>query len=256
MNIISVFIQKGGVGKTTLSFNMAKILAQKGYNVLAIDNDAQMNLSASFTDHISHEYTSMDIFEESGQVRFLNIEKNLDIIPSHSRLSRLEKTLSAVDLGVLSKNIKKYNKYDFVIIDCPPSLGNLSIASLMASDYVLIPFECSLYCYQGLTELMTTINKVQSSGLNSNLKNLGMVINKHEKTIISDEILTELKREFGDLVFKQKISKSVKLIESPAVKQSIVEYDSKHKVSIQVTAFIDEILDKIKLNNSKEKKSA
>jgi chromosome partitioning protein len=147
---------------------------------------------------------------------------------------------------MFKSNINRLNDhFDFIFIDCPPNLGNLATAALMSSKYVLIPFEAALFCYQGLSELINTINKTVASGTNAELEILGLVINKFESTIISNEIKDSLIAEFKDKVFNTFISKSTKIIESQAMNQSIVDYAPSHKVSHQFKELIDELLERV-----------
>ena len=161
-------------------------------------------------------------------------------------LYRTEKNAEISDINMFKKNIKEYSSYfDFIFIDCPPNFGNISTASLMSSDYVLIPFEASLFCYQGLSELINTIDKTISSGTNEDLQILGLIINKLERTIISNEIINALEAEFKDKIFNTVINKSTKIVEAQASNVSIVDYVPKHKSAIQFKNLINEFLDKL-----------
>ncbi len=243
--VISMFIQKGGVGKTTLAFNIGKELSKK-YKVLLVENDAQGNLTAAITQHLYNDNTPYDLYESIfDPVTIQNLD-DISYIPSNNMLYRLEKNLEISDLNMFKKNIESLKQqYDFIIIDCPPNLGNLSTGALMSSDYVLIPFEASLFCYQGLSELINTIDKTISSGTNENLKILGLIINKLESTIISNEIRTALENEFKEKVFKTIVSKSTKVVEAQAMHKSIVDYAPSHKVANQFVSLVDELLERV-----------
>lgn len=243
--IISMFIQKGGVGKTTLTFNLGLELS-KNYKVLLIDNDAQRNLTTAITQEHDFKYTTYDLYSEQIAIDKISKSGNLYYIPSSNMLYRTEKNAEISDLNMFKKNLKEYSKkFDFIFIDCPPNLGNISTASLMSSDYVLIPFEASLFCYQGLSELINTIDKTITSGTNEDLQILGLIVNKLESTIISNEIRSALEAEFKDKVFDTVISKSTKIVEAQASNVSIVDYDLKHKVSRQFKNLITEFLEKV-----------
>jgi len=243
--IISMFIQKGGVGKTTLTFNLGIELSKK-HKVLLIDNDAQRNLTTAITQEHEFKYTTYDLYSEHVVIDKIYRTSGLYFMPSSNMLYRTEKNAEISDLNMFKKNIKELAKnFDFIFIDCPPNLGNISTASLMSSDYVLIPFEASLFCYQGLSELINTIDKTIASGTNEDLQILGLIINKLESTIISNEIRSALEAEFKDKVFSTVISKSTKIVEAQASNISIVDYEPKHKVSRQFKCLVTEFLDKI-----------
>ena len=245
-HIVSVFVQKGGVGKTTITFNVGLELA-KTSKVLLIDNDAQKNLTAALTQSNDFQLTTEDLYDDVIEITAIPKIDNLYFVPSSKNLYKSEKNLEISDLNMFRKNLEKLKtSFDYIFIDCPPNLGNLSTASLIASDYILIPFEAGLFCYQGLSELVNTINKTITSGTNPNLKILGLVINKFESTIISNEIKDSLISEFKDKVFKTLITKSTKIIESQASNKSIIDYDPSHKVSLQFRDLIQEIKDRLR----------
>ena len=246
MSIIAVNNQKGGVGKTTIAFNLLKGLAERGYQVLAIDNDPQGNLTSAFLeDPTELKADILDIYQNTANVEPEKISDNLYLIGSTIHLAKT----SDSDFDIifrLKEGIEGLNKdFDFIFIDCLPSFGYLNMAALNASNYVLIPVKPAPFALAGIKDLFDTIDKVKNR-LNQGLKVLGIILNLVEgrKTTIGDELEGVLRETYKSLVLKTRIGKSVKLEESPAFGQSIMEYDPKGKQTAQFNKLLDEFLDR------------
>ena len=246
MSIIAVNNQKGGVGKTTIAFNLLKGLAERGYQVLAIDNDPQGNLTSAFLeDPTELKADILDIYQNTANVEPEKISDNLYLIGSTIHLAKP----SDSDFDIifrLKEGIEGLNKdFDFIFIDCLPSFGYLNMAALNASNYVLIPVKPAPFALAGIKDLFDTIDKVKNR-LNQGLKVLGIILNLVEgrKTTIGDELEGVLRETYKSLVLKTRIGKSVKLEESPAFGQSIMEYDPKGKQTVQFNKLLDEFLDR------------
>lgn len=234
--VVSIFNQKGGVGKTTTNINLSTCISQLGYKVLVIDADPQGNTTSGFgIDEKDLKYTLYD-----GLVNNVNTENlvvksrfsNLDIIPSNPDLSACEIELTSVEERELKlKNIVNpiLKEYDFVFIDCPPSLGLISINALAASNSVLIPIQCEYYALEGVSQLMNTVNLVKR-GLNNNLGIEGIVLTMYDgRTNLSLQVVDEVCRYFGENVYKTIIPRNVRLAEAPSHGMTILEYDIKSK---------------------------
>ena len=245
MKIVSINNQKGGVGKTTLSFNLIKGLAAAGYRTLAIDNDPQGNLTSCFLENeLSLTANVMDIY--SGQiVKPHNISEGLDLIGADINLARVAEQDFEIIFKLKEGIVPLIKNYDFAIIDCLPSLGYLSTAALNASDLVLIPTKPTQFGLSGMTDLLSIIEKTKSR-LNGNLNLLGIVLNLVENTVICKEFQAVLRKAYGEKVFETEINKSVKIEESPTVNQSIVEYEPQSKSAAQFKAFTAEFINKVK----------
>ena len=246
MSIIAVNNQKGGVGKTTIAFNLLKGLAERGYQVLAIDNDPQGNLTSAFLeDPTELKADILDIYQNTANVEPEKISDNLYLIGSTIHLAKT----SDSDFDIifrLKEGIEGLNKdFDFIFIDCLPSFGYLNMAALNASNYVLIPVKPAPFALAGIKDLFDTIDKVKNR-LNQDLRVLGIILNLVEgrKTTIGDELEGVLRETYKSLVLKTRIGKSVKLEESPAFGQSIMEYDPKGKQTAQFNKLLDEFLDR------------
>jgi len=244
MAIITVNNQKGGVGKTTITFNLCKGLEERGYKVLAVDNDPQGNLTSAFLeDPTQLKADILNIYQNNVEVQPEQLSEKLFLIGSTIHLAKTADN----DFDIifrLKEGIEAFNKeFDFVLIDCLPSFGYLNMASLNASDYVLIPVKPAPFALAGIKDLFDTIDKAKNR-LNQNLKVLGIILNLVEgrKTTIGDELERVLRDTYNDMVFSTCINKGVKLEESPAFNQSIMEYDSKGKQAIQFNQFLDEFL--------------
>lgn len=231
--VISVVNQKGGVGKTTTSVNLAAYVAHFGYKTLLIDLDPQGNASSSFALDIYND-TELSVYElliENVRVRDVLLKTNmpsLKVIPSNINLAgasvelvnlkdrefRLDKKLKAV-----------VDKYDYILIDCPPSLGLLTINSLVASDYVLIPVQAEYYALEGLGQLMNTIKLVQNY-LKPELEVLGAVLTMYDKrNRLCRDIRYDLEDNFPYNVLETVIPRNVRLSEAPSYGQTILDYD-------------------------------
>lgn len=224
--IFAISNHKGGVGKTTTTVNLAAGLAKMGRNVLVIDLDAQANLSQSFgvRDHEPNMYNALK--GQCAMPEFPIIE-NLYLSPSHLNLSAAELELS-MEPGrenLLKGLLKKLtNPYDYIFIDCPPSLGLLTVNALNASDYVLIPLQAQFLASQGLAKLMEIVGKVQER-LNSGLSHGGIIITMYKKnTILSRDVLEFTNSRFGDMVFRTKIRDNISIAEAPASGMDIFRY--------------------------------
>lgn len=250
---IAVINQKGGVGKTTIAFNLAWILANKlKKKVLAIDNDPQGNLTFSF---LKNDKTSsgniMSAYDES-PIEPVNISKNLEILPADVNLASVAERPFPVIFNLKQglsglKQSRATSPYDFTIIDCLPSFGHLSLAALVAAEYVLIPVKPSPYALSGMQELIKTIRKVKQN-LNPSLKILGIVINQVEgrKTILQQDIQDELRSTYQALILNSVIKKRIKIEESPIFQKSIISYYSKLKEGEEFVRLAKEILQRIK----------
>ena len=254
--IISITNQKGGVGKTTVSFNLAKGLAKRGKKVLAIDNDPQGNLTTSFLGEPKDlEADVLNIYNADFDFKPQQLSKNLDFIGATIKLAEIADKVNMY-LPLLMKQYLKGEEeeghnaiadpYDFVIIDCLPSFGPLNVASLIASDYVLVPTKPAPYAIDGLVSLFKNIVMLKKHKFNTSLQVAGIIINLIENTTIHKELSDKLKEQYKDLVFDCVISKGTKLEESPYYGESVMEYAPKTKQADQFNQFIRELLRRVK----------
>jgi chromosome partitioning protein len=255
MVTIAVANQKGGVGKTTIAFNLAQILAvQYRKNILAVDNDPQANLTSSFLEkpieskaNVITAYGKEPLMPQqiSRSIKLLGSDTNLAAVAERdfSVIFRLKESLKTLQTDLDSKD------FDFIIIDCLPSFGHLHLAALNAADYVLIPVKPAPYALAGMKDLFDTIRKAKKY-FNENLKILGIIINQADgrKPIIEREMEKVLREAYGELVFKTKINKRVKLEESPAFQQSITQYSPKGPAAKEFEALTAEILQRLNPN--------
>ncbi len=247
---IAIFNQKGGVGKTTTNINLAACLAKKGKKILVLDIDPQGNTTSglgiekkalkrsSYDLMIEDDINAEDVILKTGV-------DNLDIIPANVSLSGAE-----VELAIIrgrEKRLKKAlnqvkEKYDFIFIDCPPSLGLLTINSLTAVDSVLIPIQCEFYALEGVAQLMNTIEIVRKN-LNEKLYVQGVILSMFDgRTNLSVQVVEEVKKYFREKVYKTVIPRNVRLAEAPSYGLPIIEYDPKSKGAEAYREFADEFL--------------
>lgn len=230
--IIAVTNQKGGVGKTTTSVNLAASLGFKGKKVLLIDCDPQSNASSGVgVTRGTYELSIYDCLADSSKVKEAIIDtgfKNLFLIPSASSLSGAEIELAYEDKReFFLKNImdKIKNDYDFIIIDSPPALGMLTINILTATDTVLIPIQCEYYALEGLSQLIQSIRTVKKS-LNPDIDIEGVLATMYDgRTNLSIQVLDEVKKYFPQKVYSTVIPRNVRLSEAPSFGEPIISYD-------------------------------
>lgn len=249
---LAVANKKGGVGKTTIAFNLAQILAERnGTKVLAIDNDPQGNLTSSFLENPAQlKGNILNAYEEK-PLEPERISKSLDFLGSNITLApvaerdfqiifRLRESLEQL------QGPDSLKAYDYVIIDCLPSFGHLHLAALNAADYVVVPVKPSPYALAGMKDLFDTIERVKKY-FNPNIKVLGIVINQVDgrKLVMEREMEEALRETYGDLVLKSRIGKRIKVEESPAFQKAITEYNSEGPAAKEFKALTDELLQRI-----------
>lgn len=249
--IYSMFNQKGGVGKTTSCANLCAAVAMKGKKVLAVDFDAQSNLTSGLD--INKKTLKSNIYhvlmretEAKDAIVHTSIE-NLDILPATIDLAGAEVEMANVpQREIVLKNMLMPVKdmYDYIIIDCPPSLGLLSINSLAASDGVLIPIQCEYYALEGVSQLINTVNLVKKS-LNANLEIAGVMLTMYDaRTNLSSQIVQEVRNYFAGKVFDSIIPRNVRLAEAPSYGMTIMQYDKTSKGALAYDALSEEFIRK------------
>ena len=248
--VVSIANQKGGVGKTTTAVNLSAALAKKGRRVLLIDADPQGNATSGLGIDKEIDKSIYDvIINEIGineAVKETNIKK-LKICPSNINLAGAEVEL--VSLMSREHRLKERidevkRQYDYILIDCPPSLGLITLNAFTASDSVLIPVQCEYYALEGLGQLINTINLVRRH-LNKSIEVEGAVLTMFDaRTNLSNQVVTEVKRYFEDRVYKTVIPRNIKLSEAPSYGMPISVYDAKSKGAKCYEKLAKEFLDK------------
>lgn len=247
--VIAIANQKGGVGKTTTAVNLSACLADLGHNVLLLDIDPQGNASSGIG--IDKKMIKTCIYDTLineipvEKVIYKSKQKTLFVIPATIQLAGAEielvPTISReVRLKTVLEPVKK--KFKFIIIDCPPSLGLLTLNALTAADYILIPIQCEYYALEGLGQLVNTINLVKKH-LNGALKIGGVLLTMYDaRTNLSSQVAEEVRNYFGDLVFDSVIPRNVRLSEAPSYGESIIDYDPRSKGAEVYKTLAEEVL--------------
>lgn len=250
--IISFANQKGGVGKTTSAINVAASLGVLGYKVLLIDLDPQgnatsgvgiikKNLKATAFDMLT---TDMSAEEVTVKTRF----ENLSIIPTNTTLARAEFELGETEGGeyIMKKKLENARKeYDYIIIDCPPSLGMLTVNAMTASDGVVIPMQCEFFALEGISQLMFTISRIKTH-YNKELNVTGILITMYNgRLILSMQVLDELRRHYADKIFETTISRNVKLSAAPSHGAPVYYHDKRSKGANEYMNIAKELAERI-----------
>ncbi len=252
MKKVCIFNQKGGVGKTTTNINLCAYLALEGYRVLTIDIDPQGNTTSGLgLDKRNLELSMYDILTADASLREVIIRselvQNLYIAPSTMELAGAEvEVIGKEDRESILKNkIKEIeDEYDFIFIDCPPSLGVLTINALTSVESVLIPIQCEFYALEGVGQLINTVQLVKKS-LNKNLEIEGVIMTMYDyRTNLSNEVYDEVKNFFKDKVYDTKIPRNIRLAEAPSFGLPIMLYDEKCKGADSYKSLTKEFLSK------------
>ena len=254
--IISVANQKGGVGKTTTTVNLATILAKKGKKVLLIDADPQGNATSGLGLDKDIEPSTYDILVNEVELEEAmqdTIIKNLKVCPANMNLAGAEVEL--VSMMSREQRLKEKvdiikEKFDYVFIDCPPSLGLITLNAFTASDSVLIPVQCEYFALEGLGQLLNTINLVKKH-LNKEIRIEGALLTMYDiRTNLSNQVVKEVKKYFENKVYKTVIPRNVRLSEAPSYGMPITEYDPRSKGAKSYIKFAKEFL---KINEEEKK---
>lgn len=254
--VISVANQKGGVGKTTTTVNLGTILARKGKKVLLIDADPQGNATSGLGAEKEVEFSTYDVLvnetEMKDAIQDTNI-KNLKICASNMNLAGAEVELVSMmsrEQRLKEKLEEIKDKFDYILIDCPPSLGLITLNSFTASDSVLIPVQCEYFALEGLGQLLNTINLVKKH-LNKNIQIEGALLTMYDiRTNLSNQVVKEVKKYFDNKVYRTVIPRNVRLSEAPSYGMPITEYDPKSKGAKSYIKFTKEFL---KINEESKK---
>ncbi len=252
--IIAIANQKGGVGKTTTSINLAASLGVLEKKVLLIDADPQANASSGLgIDVESVEIGSYQVLEHSATPTEATVScsaPNVSVIPAHI-------DLVAIEIELVDKENREYmlkqalesvkDQYDYIIIDCAPSLGLLTLNALTAADSVVIPIQCEYFALEGLGKLLNTIKSVQKIH-NPNLDIEGLLLTMYDSRLrLSNQVVEEVQKHFNDMVFDTIIQRNIKLSEAPSFGESIINYDATSKGASNYLSLAEEI---IKKNNT------
>lgn len=249
--IIAIANQKGGVGKTTTSVNLAASLGVLEKKVLLIDADPQANASSGLGIDVDNvEIGSYQLIEHSAKAEDCIMATNaphVDIIPAHIDLVAIEIELVDKDQReyMLKKAIEHLkDQYDYILIDCAPSLGLLTLNALTASDSVIIPIQCEYFALEGLGKLLNTIKSVQRIH-NQNLDIEGMLLTMYDSRLrLSNQVVEEVQKHFSDMVFDTIIQRNVRLGEAPSYGESIINYDVSSKGATNYLSLAKEIIKK------------
>ncbi len=248
--VVSVANQKGGVGKTTTAVNLSTILAKKGKKVLLIDADPQGNATSGLGIDKDVNFSVYDVLVNDVEIENTlakTVVKNLDVCPSNINLAGAEVELVSMisrEQRLKEKLDSQKDKYDYIIIDCPPSLGLITLNAFTASDSVLIPVQCEYYALEGLGQLINTINLVKKH-LNKDLIVEGALLTMFDiRTNLSNQVVKEVNKYFENKVYKTVIPRNVKLSEAPSYGMPISVYDPKSKGAKSYDKFVKEFIKK------------
>lgn len=233
--IISIANQKGGVGKTTTAINLSTVLAKRNKKTLLIDMDPQGNATSGVGIEKNLEKSTYNVLIEENPIEEVILKtdiKNLDICPSTINLAGAEVELVSMmsrEMRLKEKLEAVKDNYDYILIDCPPSLGLITLNAFTASNSVLIPVQCEYYALEGLGQLLNTVKLVKKH-LNKDLEIEGALLTMFDtRTNLSKQVVDEVKRYFGDKVYKTVIPRNVKLSEAPSYGMPITVYDPRSK---------------------------
>lgn len=248
--IIAISNQKGGVGKTTTSVNLASGLARLGKKVLLVDFDSQGNASQGLDALEGNKQSTVyHVIMEDAEIDDAIVHKekpSIDVLPANMSLAGADLEMDKMAYGkesLLKKALEPIrDRYDYILIDCPPSLGLLNTNALTAADSVLIPVQCEYYALEGVTQLLLTIRLVQRTS-NPNLSIEGILMTMFDiRTRLSVEVSQEVRQTFGKLVYQNSIPRNVKLSEAPSRGVSIFEYDPRSNGAAAYQALSSELL--------------
>lgn len=250
--IIAIANQKGGVGKTTTAINLAAAFARREKKVLLLDLDPQANSSISFLNPPSIDLSAYELMMDGlGSIEHAIYQtpiKGLDIIPSRISLAKIEsKLVGDFDAPFRLKDRLEAVRalYDVMIIDTPPTLGLITVNALVAATHVLIPIQSSYFALEGTDDLLETIEKVKARP-NPNLQVLGVLVTLHDKrTTLAREVYDQIRRVFGAKMFETVITKSVRLEESPAYKESIFTFAPHSSGATEYAKLCEEVIDRV-----------
>jgi len=250
--VICIANQKGGDGKTTTAINLAAALAQKGMKTLLIDLDPQANSTMSYVDRRSIEKSMFDVLTEPAvkmsHVVVKSSMKNLDVAPARIALAKIEsKLLGEIDghFRLRDKLDGARKRYDAIVIDTPPTLGMITVNAMVAATHILIPIQSSYFALEGTDDLLETIDKIKARP-NPALRLLGVLITLHDRrTVIAKDVYDQISAVFGEKLFKTTISKSVRLEESPAHRESIFTFSPRSSGAAEYYSLSEEVLSRV-----------